>query len=275
MPTAAATTSASDAPAGSTVKTTTTLADDRRISTISSASTGDREARRSLASQLRNTSLPDDELILNLGLYLPRQVLSRILYMADLYRQIVDVHGVVMEFGVRWGQNMALFSALRGIHEPFNYNRKIVDFDTFSGFPGVDAKDGHRVAMGDYSVSADYEETLTGILGTHEALSPLAHIKKYELVKGDATETVVDYLERNPHTIVSLAYFDFDIYAPTKACLEAILPRVPKGGILAFDELNCAEFPGETAAVLETIGLHRYPLRRSPLNPLCSYFRVE
>lgn len=263
----------SDLPAAG--RTTTTLPDGRKISTQSQAPKGERELRQTLARMLRQSPIPDDELVLNLGLYLPRQSLSRILYMADLYRQIVEVHGVVMEFGVRWGRDMALFSALRGIYEPYNYNRKIIGFDTFGGFPEVDAKDGRQVATSDYAVSADYSQSLEQLLAIHEAMSPLAHIEKHELVEGDAIVTLASYLDQNPHTIVAMAYFDFDIYAPTKACIEAILPRVPKGGILAFDELNCPGFPGETAAVLETIGLQRYQLRRSPLNPLCSYFRIE
>lgn len=106
-------------------------------------------------------------------------------------------------------------------------------------------------------------------------MSPLDHIKKHELVKGDASDTICRYLEQNPQTIVAMAYFDFDLYAPTKACLDAILPRVPKGGILAFDELNSAAFPGETAALLATIDINRYRLHRTPLNPLCSYLRME
>ncbi|HLZ64701.1 MAG TPA: TylF/MycF/NovP-related O-methyltransferase [Aliidongia sp.] len=242
---------------------------------VGNAAAPERSARGELMGLLARTPIPQDELVHNLGLYLTRQTLSRILYMADLYRQIVEVHGVVMEFGVRWGQNLSLFSALRGIHEPFNYNRKIVGFDTFAGFPAVDAADGTAVRAGDYGVTEGFERHLDQVLQIHESLSPVSHIKKYELVKGDATVTIGDYLGRQPETIVALAYFDFDIYKPTKACLEAVLPRMAKGGILAFDELNCPQFPGETLAVLETIGLQRYPLRRSPLNPLCSYMRVE
>ena len=61
--------------------------------------------------------------------------------MQRIYAEIVPVHGVIMEFGVRWGQNLALFSNLRGIHEPFNYNRRIIGFDTFEGFPAISGKD--------------------------------------------------------------------------------------------------------------------------------------
>ena len=37
---------------------------------------------------------------------------------------------MVIEFGVRWGANLGLFQSLRGMYEPFNYNRKIVGFET-------------------------------------------------------------------------------------------------------------------------------------------------
>lgn len=223
----------------------------------------------------KQAPIPDSELLANLGLYLSRQTLSRILFMHDLYQKIIGVHGVVMEFGVRWGQNLALYESFRGIYEPYNYNRKIVGFDTFSGFPEVHDKDGTRVAVGDYSVTDQYESYLEQVLDYHESESPIAHKKKYELVKGDATQTIGKYLEAHPETIVAFAYFDFDIYLPTKKCLEAVMARVTKGSILAFDELNCPELPGETRAVQEVLGLNRYAIRRSPFNPLCSYIVID
>ena len=67
--------------------------------------------------------------------------------MHHLFRQIIDVQGVVMEFGTRWGQNMALFEALRGIYDPFNRHRKLIAFDTFEGFPSLDEKDGNSEMM--------------------------------------------------------------------------------------------------------------------------------
>jgi hypothetical protein len=75
------------------------------------------------------------------------QDLARILFMDDLYRRIVEVSGVVLELGVRRGQNLALFAALRTIYEPFNHNRKVIGFDTFAGFPAVDRKDGNDDIM--------------------------------------------------------------------------------------------------------------------------------
>lgn len=195
--------------------------------------------------------------------------------MQALYAEILHTHGLIMEFGVRWGQNLSLFSSLRGIHEPFNYNRKIIGFDTFAGFPSVDEKDGSRVKPGDYSVAEDWQSLLEEILNFHEHNSPIEHKKKLQLVKGDATKTLPLYLKEHPETIIALAYFDFDLYQPTKTCLEAILPHLTKGSVVAFDELNCENFPGETLAVKEVLGLSRYSLRRFPDSPMTSYIVIK
>jgi hypothetical protein len=157
------------------------------------------------------------------------------------------------------------------MHEPYNYNRMIVGFDTFSGFPSVSPQDGCGVSQGDYGVTEDWETELEEILGFHTQNAPIAHKRKHSLVKGDATVSLPQYLRDNPATIVALAYFDFDLYQPTKECLEALLPHLTRGSVLAFDELNTPEFPGETIAVREVLGLSRCAIRRDPHNPLASY----
>jgi len=245
------------------------------IKTLSGALPHEAQKREVFAKSMRSCPIPDHELGMNIGLFINRMLLGRIFLMQHLYSLILPVHGVIMEFGVRWGQNLALFSNLRGMYEPFNYNRKIIGFDTFAGFPSVDAKDGTKVAAGDYAVADSYQDFLTTMLEQHQADSPISHKKKFELIVGDATRTIHEYLARQPETIVALAYFDFDIYQPTKVCLEAILPRLTRGSVIAFDEMNCPEFPGETLAVLETIGLGKYGLRRDPHNPLVSWMVVD
>lgn len=245
------------------------------IKTLVGSTASESKSKSGLAAQLRSAQLPDTELLDNLGLFLTRQALSRINFIQRLYEMIVPVHGVIMEFGVRWGQNMALFSVLRGIHEPFNYNRRVIGFDTFEGFPSVASEDGSAVKAGDYGVTPGWKTALEEILAFHEQNAPIAHKRKHELVQGDAIETLPAYLAQHPETVIALAYFDFDIYKPTKACLEAILPYVTKGTVIAFDELNCPEFPGESLAVREVLGLSRYAIRRDPSSPLTSFLVVE
>lgn len=251
------------------------MKDKQEISIFSGSTQSEINLKREMVCQLRTSLIPDNELLDNVGLYLTRQALSRINFIQNLYQLILPVHGQILEFGVRWGQNLALFSTLRGIHEPFNYNRKVVGFDTFQGFPSISPEDSNQVKTGDYSVVDNWKESLELILDFHNSNAPIAHKKKYELVQGDASKTLPQYLLDHPETIVALAYFDFDLYKPTRDCLEAILPHLTKGSVLAFDELNTPEFPGETIAVREVLGLSRYAIRRDVSSPLTSYLVVE
>jgi hypothetical protein len=236
---------------------------------------GEQARRENFATLVRRSPVPDNELLMNLGLYLTPQTLSRVLYMDFLYRQILDVQGIIVEFGCRWGQNLSLFSALRGIYEPFNRLRTIVGFDTFAGFPSTDAVDGDRLRAGDYATTAGYESHLEQVLVHQEQESPLAHIRKFQIHKGDAARTLTEFLERNPHTVIALAYFDLDLHAPTKACLTAILPHVTKGTVIGFDEVNDPATPGETVALREVLGLDRYALKRYPWNARTTYAVID
>ncbi len=233
--------------------------------------------REEFCNLIKECPIPNNELLLNMGLFLVPQTLSRILFMDFLYRQIIDKQGVIFDLGSRWGQNLSLFTSLRGIYEPFNRLRRIVAFDTFEGFNKIVPKDGKSKMMAKkgYSVTAKYEEYLARLVNIQEQESPMAQIKKHEIVKGDASIEIRKYLKRNPETIVSLAYFDFDLYEPTKECLLAIKDRLTRGSILGFDELNDHLCPGETLALKEVLGLRKYSIRRFPYNSRTSYLVVE
>lgn len=242
-----------------------------------SSSKNEMKQRKYLFEQFRHCPIPSNEMLQNLGLFLNRQSLSRILFFHELYQKIINVHGVVMEFGVRWGQTLALFESFRGMYEPYNFTRKIIGFDTFSGFTSIHPKDGKDDVMvrGSYAVPRNYKNYLQKILNYHEQESPTSHLKKYRLVKGDASLTIKKYLKENPETIIALAYFDMDLYEPTKSCLQAIKNHLTKGSLIGFDELNRHEFPGETEALKEVLGLSKIRITRSTLMPSASYFVVE
>lgn len=223
---------------------------------------GEKERRREFVELIRACPVPDDELLLNMGLFLTPQTLGRVLFMDFLYRQVLNIQGVIMEFGCRWGQNVSLFTALRGIYEPYNRLRKVIGFDTFEGLTPVAVQDGASLNQGMYAVSAGYETYLERLLGYQEQESALPHLKKYEIVRGDASLKIDDYLAANPETVVALAYFDMDIYQPTRDCLEKIKDRLTVGSVLGFDEANDHLCPGETLAIKEVLGLNRFALKR-------------
>lgn len=233
--------------------------------------------RKRIQEVFKQCPIPEDELLDNLGLFINRHALSRYVYLNELYKMIVGVHGAILDFGTRWGQNLALFTNFRGMYEPFNHNRKIVGFDTFTGFPNCHEKDGAAAILkqGAYSVTAGYRGYLEQVLNYHESECPIPNIQKYELIEGDACAEIVRYLDSHPETIVALAYFDFDLYEPTKVCLDAIKDRLTKGSVVAFDELNHHVWRGETLAFKETFGLGRYAIRRMPYNPDPSYIVID
>ena len=204
-----------------------------------------------------------------------RQSLSRILYLDWIYNKLVGKPGVICEFGVQWGGVLSILTNLRGIYEPFNHQRKIYGFDTFEGFVDVTEEDGKGHRKGDYSTDIGYEKELSEILNNLESSSPLSHIQKTSLVKGDASETIKIWLQENPFVAIGLAIFDMDVYKPTRDVLEAIKPRLFKGSILVFDEFSCTAWPGETQAIDEVFGLSNLRFEHYPHQPNCAICVIE
>lgn len=125
------------------------------------------------------------------------------------------------------------------------------------------------------SVSENYEVYLEAILCELENLAPRSNVKKHEVVKGDAVLTLKDYLADNPHTIIALAYFDFDLYQPTSQCLNLIFDHLTKGSVLVFDQISFNKFPGEAIAFKEVLGSRNYRLQRDPLVPYNGFVVIE
>lgn len=241
------------------------------------ASENEKENRGFLKELYLNSPIPDSEKVSQVGLFQKRQELSKVLFLNELYKKVCGVHGVMMEFGCRWGQNLTTLTNLRGIYEPYNYNRKIIGFDTFEGFPSIHKKDGtdKSIEVRAFGVTEEYEVYLDKVLTCHQSESPLSHIPKFELCKGDAPVQLGKYLERNPQTLIAFAYFDFDLYTPTFKCLELIKPYLVKGAVIGFDELNDSGFPGETLALKEVFQLSSLKLKRNKFSAMQSYFILE
>lgn len=235
------------------------------------------QAYKNLVNLLRQCPIGDDEILQDLPLFLTRSSLGHILFIDSLYRKILNIPGCIMEFGVRWGRNLSLFTSLRTLYEPYNVSRKIIGFDTFSGFPSVSIQDGNNdiVTEGALSVDEDYEIYLRNLLLQQQRLGPRSHVERFEIVKGDAVKTLPVYLDSHPETVCALAYFDFDLYRPTKECLALMRPVMTRDSILVFDQLTYEIFPGETKAVKEVLGIENHGFRRNSRVPYATYVLIE
>jgi Macrocin-O-methyltransferase (TylF) len=228
------------------------------------------QARTTLEALYKNTPLPADQLTCNFGLYMRASVLVKYLVINDLYTRIIDLPGAILEFGCWWGQNLVLFENLRAIYEPFNKGRKVIGFDTFTGYTGFTEKDrvGEIFSEGNYAVAADHKEYLAHLLSVHEACNVLGHLRnRHALVQGDVTNTVPAYFAKHPETVVALAYFDMGLYQPTLACLQAIKPHLISGSVILLDEFNWSESPGEAIAFKEVFGTAGYKIQKSRFTP--------
>ena len=226
------------------------------------------EKRSNLLSKITSKEVADAPFV-----YADRQTLTTALTRIDLFRKVIDIQGAIVECGVHKGNSLFLYNHLSTILEPYNFNRKIIGFDTFEGFQSISKKDNKSLKESDFSDTSF--NVLKDWSSLHSQNRAVSHIDKQQLIKGDATKTIPKFVKENPYLIIALLYIDFDIYEPTKVALEHLLPLVPKGGIVGLDEINCKKWEGETIALKETLSLNSVRLKKFSYDPWSSYYVVE
>jgi hypothetical protein len=212
----------------------------------------------------------------NFPKYVRRQHLKRFLALYEIFKMVLPVKGSVVECGVYQGFGLMSWAKLSTILEPENLTRRIYGFDTFDGFPHVAEKDSNPVAEpqpGD--LRAGSAEELQKLTALYDQDRFLGHIDKVHLIQGDVAQTIPTFVRDHPHLLVSLLFLDFDLYEPTRVALEHFVPRMPRGAILAFDELDNPMWPGETQAMLEGLSLRNLRLRRLDWDPYIAFAEIE
>jgi hypothetical protein len=214
----------------------------------------------------------------NFPKYVRRVPLKRFLALYEIFRQVLPVKGSVIECGVFRGFGLMSWAKLSAILEPENLTRRIYGFDTFAGFPAVGERDSSRNPDSDNRVgdlAADSYGELVDLISAFDKDRYLGHIPKVELVRGDMLETIPEFLRTHPHLLISLLFIDCDMYEPTLAALRSFVPRMPKGAVVAFDELDNPKWPGETQAMLEFAAGRPLRLRRLEWDPYIAYTEIE
>jgi len=214
--------------------------------------------------------------VANFAKYVRRQTIARFLTCYEIFKRQIHTKGSVVECGVHHGGGLMTWAKLSSTLEPYNYHRKIIGFDTFSGFPEVSKIDlrNPNTKEGMFLEEYDVYSELLEIIKEYDENRFINQISKVELVQGDASITISKYIKDNPHLIISLLFLDFDIYKPTTVALENFLPRMPKGAIIAFDEINNVDWPGETLALLEKFDLNLMQLECFEFEPNISFIQL-
>ena len=217
-----------------------------------------------------------DKKLANFTKYVKRQDLARFIVQYELFKKQLDIKGSIVECGVHHGGGVLAWAKISSILEPYNYHREIIGFDTFEGFPSIAEidKENDQVEVGMFSEAYNTYEELSECIVEYNENRFLNRIDKIKLVKGDANITIPKYIEDNKYLIISLLYLDFDIYKPTKTALKYFLSRMSKGSIIAFDEINNKDWPGETMALLESLNINNHKIESFPFEPNVSYIQL-
>jgi hypothetical protein len=212
----------------------------------------------------------------NFPKYVRRQHLKRFLALYEIFKLALPVKGSVVECGVFNGFGVMSWAKLSAMLEPENLTRRIYGFDSFKGFPSTSGEDDNRIAQPEAgALCADSYDELQALITEYDGDRFLGHIPKVHLIKGDVVETIPAFVTEHRHLVVSLLFMDVALFEPTKVALDHFVPLMPRGAVLAFDELDNPMWPGETRALLSTLGIRKLQLRRFEWDPYISYAVLE
>lgn len=237
----------------------------------------EKDFRLAMERLIAASDLSHTEKFMNFPVFTPRQKITRFLARHELFQMVREIPGHIFECGVLFGGGLFSFAHFSAIFEPVNCQRRVVGFDTFEGLPELHEKDRSETPSSKLQPGAmaiDSHEDLMRAIRVFDLNRALAHLPKIELVRGDVRETLPRYLQENRHALVALLYLDMDIYLSTRAALEACIERMPRGAVIAFDEFGCERWPGETAALIDTLGVRGARLKRFDYDSYLSYLVI-
>ncbi len=219
-----------------------------------------------------------EDVIENFMLFLRRVNFGKFLSHVQIFNEVMDVPGHIVECGVFKGMSLLTFVKLIEVLCPADSLKRVIGFDTFEGFVNLAEKDGlpnekRGKVVGGWN-SSDFLPTLQKLVEITQRDSMVPRVKRVELVKGDASVSIPEYVKANPGIRISLLHLDMDLYDPTLAALRYLYPLVSPGGIVLLDEYGMDGFPGESAAFDDYFGANRPQLKKFPFTSTPGgYFR--
>lgn len=175
-------------------------------------------------------------------------LLAKFLFMSEIYKEIENIPGNILEVGCWYGQTSIIFENLRAIYEPFNFTRRIVSFDTFDGYNETSGLNIASDEIEKYNVGDNWLNTLEQIQNSHKAINNSHTI--FHNVAGDVTTTLPDFLKATDEP-VALAYFDIATYETLKTTFSLLEERMTAGGIFVIDDYG-PQYAGVSKYIMES-----------------------
>jgi hypothetical protein len=217
----------------------------------------ERRQREALEDIFEHSSLSTFDMFRAFPVFTPRYTLARFLAHYELFKQILEVPGAIVDIGVYRGASAFTWAKLCEIFCPTDVRKKVYGFDTFAGFPNLAPEDGavndvQDVRVGGYHAGATIEHDLLAARDAMNHDRHLAHLERLEFVKGDLACSVPRFVDEQGQGLrIALLNLDADLYEPTRVALDHFVPLMSPGGIIILDEYAVTTFPGESQAVDE------------------------
>jgi hypothetical protein len=212
--------------------------------------------------------------------FIRRRDLPRLLAHYEIFKEVVNIPGSIIELGVFTGCGLFTWANLLETFCPGDRIRKVIGFDDFEGY--------HEFAKQDEAAKefvAEHSHSLKGSAALIDALLQLhtndnlvRGVERALVVKGNISSTVPEFVKGSPGLRISLLYLDANLYEPTKIALDLLFPLVVPGGIVAFNAYGQHPWEGETRALDEFFAKNKYcfTLKRFPFSTIPSgYFKKD
>ena len=153
---------------------------------------------------------------------------------AELYLEVKDLVGDILEFGVFKGASIALWLKLIDMYESNSITR-ILGFNFFNPHQVVDELNGsNKEHMNNVVNRVDSNDLSLSSVSTK--LSNLRNYNRCELIQGNAVSTSACFIEKNPGLKIKILYMDLDVGEPTYEILMNLWEKVCINGLIIFDE---------------------------------------
>ena len=193
------------------------------------------------------------EILINYPAFIRRRDLPRMLADYELFKQIINLPGIIVELGVHMGSGLFNWANLMETFCPGDRARKVYGFDNCAGYPNYHPKDGKPGPwvdgiIGKKEISPRFLNSMVDLKNKDNFIQSSDRCK---VIIGEIEKTLPKFVAETQGQRISLLYFDVNLYNPTLAGLRELYPLVVPNGIVAFNGFGCRPWQGEALAIDE------------------------
>ena len=215
--------------------------------------------RKKIMLLLKNTYLPEEQLINHLNLFNRSSLFARYLHYYELYNMIKNNIGLILVYGFNFGSILTSFLSLRAILEPYNYSRKIVGFENSCNSVNLsyynrDHNNFTNDKYGFFEKPKNYQKHILELIKFHEEENLFSHIEKIKLYFNDPYSDTKEQFKNVKDVKISLVYFDRTFCESIDELLNVLACYIDSKTIFCPSTINSFRPTGELDSLRNVFG---------------------